>query len=58
MSSSVKFVFMPPQDELKRWFAHRLVDSMPEYEVVSPANDAEAAREIVDADGVFLVKYN
>ena len=50
---SIKFVFMPPQDELTRWFAARLSDSMPEYEVVSPVDDDEAAREIVDADGVF-----
>ena len=53
MSSSIKFVFMPPQDELTRWFAHSPSDSMPEYEVVSPKDDAEAAREIVDADGAF-----
>ena len=48
-----KFVFMPPQDDLKQWFARRLADSMPEYEVVSPANDVEAAREVVDADAAF-----
>ena len=48
-----KFVFMPPQDDLKRWFARRLADSMPEYEVVSPATDVEAAREVVDADAAF-----
>ena len=53
MPSSIKFVFMPPQDELTRWFAARLADSMVEYDVVSPVDDAEAAREIVDADGVF-----
>ncbi len=53
MPSSIKFVFMPPQDELTRWFARRLADSMAEYEVVLPADDAEAAREIVDADGAF-----
>ena len=53
MSGPIKFVFMPPQDDLTRWFAARLTDSMPEYEVVSPMDDAEAAREIVDADGAF-----
>ena len=53
MPSPIKFVFMPPQDELTRWFAARLMDSMPEYEVVSPADEDEAAREIVDADGAF-----
>ena len=44
---------MPPQDELTRWFAARLSDSMPGYDVVSPVDDDEAAREIVDADGAF-----
>ena len=44
---------MPPQDDLKRWFATRLSDSMPEYNVVLPEDDAEAAREIVDADAAF-----
>ena len=53
MPSPIKFVFMPPQDELTRWFAARFSDSMPEYDVVSPADDDEAAREIVDADGAF-----
>ncbi len=53
MPSPIKFVFMPPQDELTRWFARRLADSMAEYEVVSPVDDDEAAREIVDADGAF-----
>ena len=53
MPFPIKFVFMPPQDELTRWFAARLSDSMPEYDVVSPVDDDEAAREIVDADGAF-----
>ena len=48
-----KFVFMPPQDELKQWFATRLADTMPEYEVVSPATDADAQAELSDADGAF-----
>ena len=48
-----KIVFMPPQDDLKQWFARRLADTMAEYEVVSPATDAEAAREVVDADAAF-----
>ena len=25
MPSQIKFVFMPPQDELTRWFAARLI---------------------------------
>ena len=31
-----KFVFMPPQDDLKAMFAARLADTVPEYDVVSP----------------------
>lgn len=53
MPPPIKFVFMPPQDELTRWFAARLMDSMPEYVVVSPEDADAAAREIVDADGAF-----
>ena len=52
-NTPIKFLFMPPQDELKRWFAMRLADSMPEYNVVSPKDDDEAALEIVDADAAF-----
>ena len=53
MATCIKFVFTPPQDELTRWFAARLSDSMPEYEVVSPVDEEEAAKEIVDADAAF-----
>ena len=28
-----KFVFMPPQDDLKAMFAARLADTMPEYDL-------------------------
>ncbi len=52
-SKQLKFIFMPPQSELTRWFATRLSDSMPEFDVASPETDADAAREIVDADGAF-----
>ncbi len=53
MCSTIKFVFMPPQDDLKRWFARRLSDSMAEYRVVSPETDDEAAEELRDADAAF-----
>ena len=49
----IKFVFMPPQDDLKRWFATRLADTMPEYNVASPETDEEAAQELRDADAAF-----
>lgn len=44
---------MPPQDDLRLWFAARLSDTLPEYEVSSPDNDAEALEAIRDADAAF-----
>ena len=44
---------MPPQDDLRLWFAARLSDTLPEYEVSSPENDAEALEAIRDADAAF-----
>ena len=44
-----KFVFMPPQDDLKVMFAARLADTVPEYDVVSPETDEEAVEAIRDA---------
>ncbi|MBV7336150.1 D-2-hydroxyacid dehydrogenase [Chloroflexi bacterium TSY] len=49
----IKFVMMPPQDELKQWFATRLAEAMPAYKVVVPASDEEAKEEIRDADAAF-----
>jgi len=37
-----KFIFMPPQDQLKKEFAARLSDSLPEYDVHSPETNEEA----------------
>ena len=48
-----KIVFMPPQDDLKRWFAARLADTLSEYEVASPETDEEAIAAIKDADAAF-----
>ncbi len=45
-----KFVFMPPQDDLKAMFAARLADTVPDYEVVAPDTDEEAVEAIRDAD--------
>ena len=45
-----KFVFMPPQDDLKAMFAARLADTVPEYEVATPQTDDEALDAIRDAD--------
>ena len=48
-----KFVFMPPQDDDRRMFAARLADTLPEYQVAAPETDADALREIRDADAVY-----
>jgi len=48
-----KFVFMPPQDDLKREFAARLSDTLPEYDVHSPETDEDAIRVIKDADAAM-----
>ena len=48
-----KFVFMPPQDDLKKQFAARLSDTLPEYEVETPETDEEAMEEIKDSDGAM-----
>ena len=45
-----KFVFMPPQDDLKAMFAARLADTVPDYEVVAPETDEDALEAIRDAD--------
>ena len=49
----LKFVMMPPQDDLRKEFARRLPETLSEYTVVSPETDADAKREIVDADAAF-----
>ena len=48
-----KFVFMPPQDDLRRAFAVRLSDELPEYDVLSPETDEDAIEAIRDADAAF-----
>jgi phosphoglycerate dehydrogenase-like enzyme len=49
----LKFVMMPPQNDLKRQWAPRLETSLPQYRVVVPETDEEARREIVDADAAY-----
>ena len=44
---------MPPLDELKREFAVRLSNDLPEYQVVTPETEEEARREIGDADAAY-----
>jgi phosphoglycerate dehydrogenase-like enzyme len=49
----LKFVMLPPQDDLKRHWAERLAQDLPQYRVVAPESDDEARREIVDADAAY-----
>jgi phosphoglycerate dehydrogenase-like enzyme len=48
-----KLVMMPPQRGERLEWAKRLAAALPDYQVVTPQTDEEAAREIVDADAVF-----
>jgi phosphoglycerate dehydrogenase-like enzyme len=48
-----KFVFLPPQDEQTRVWARELALQVSELTVVVADDEADARREIVDADGAF-----
>jgi phosphoglycerate dehydrogenase-like enzyme len=49
----LKLVMMPPQNDLQRQWAPRLQRSLPDYRVVVPETEAEARRELVDADAAY-----
>lgn len=51
--STLKLVMMPPQDALRREWAERLAQMLPRYRVVVPETDADARREIADADAAY-----
>ncbi|MBT5319186.1 MAG: D-2-hydroxyacid dehydrogenase, partial [Chloroflexi bacterium] len=36
-----KYVILPPLDDLRREFARRMADTMPEFDVVAPETDEE-----------------
>ena len=48
-----KLLMMPPQSAKNRAWAQTLTDQLPQYTVVLPETDADAQREIVDADAVY-----
>jgi phosphoglycerate dehydrogenase-like enzyme len=48
-----KYVILPPLDDMRREFARRLADTVPELDVVAPETDEEAAKELKDADGAY-----
>ncbi|MBX3436090.1 MAG: D-2-hydroxyacid dehydrogenase [Planctomycetaceae bacterium] len=49
----LKFVMLPPQDELRRNWAERLQQELSQYRVICAETDQEAQRELVDADAAF-----
>lgn len=49
----LKFVMMPPQDDLKRQWARRLEHTLPQYRITVPETNEDAYREIVDADAAY-----
>ena len=52
-ANSFKFVMLPPQNDTYRAWAARLTAEVPEARVIVVDDAAQAAREIVDADGAF-----
>ena len=48
-----KYVFLPPIDDDIRSWGRRLAEALPELEVVIAENEADAARELVDADAAY-----
>ena len=48
-----KYVFLPPIDADIRSWARRMAEALPELEVVIAENEADAARELVDADAAY-----
>ena len=49
----LKLVIMPPFDDLKRSWAKRMQQMLPEFQVVCADSGVEAHQEIGDADAVF-----
>jgi len=49
----LKLVMLPPQDDLRRTWADRLQTALPQYQIVVAETEADARREVVDADAVF-----
>jgi phosphoglycerate dehydrogenase-like enzyme len=50
---ALKFVIMPPQNGRTRAWAAQMMDSIPDYTVVAPETEEEAARELPGADAAF-----
>jgi len=48
-----KFVFLPPQSDLFAEWIPRLLDSAPGWDIAAPETEAEAKRELENADAAF-----
>ena len=48
-----KLIMMPPQSEQTRLWAARLRDALPDYQIVAPETEADARRDIADADAAY-----
>jgi phosphoglycerate dehydrogenase-like enzyme len=48
-----KFIMMPPPSDLKREWGQRLQAALPQYQVVAPETEAEARREIGEAEAAY-----
>jgi len=52
-ANTFKFVMLPPQTDTTREWGRRLADAVPAVRVVIAEDEAEAEREIVDAEAAF-----
>lgn len=50
---ATKFVFLPPQESLFTEWIPRLLDSAPGWNIVTPATEQEAIKELADADAAY-----
>src|SRR5690242_313386 len=49
----LKMTLMPPQSDQTRQWAERLAQALPDYQIVAPESEADARREIADADAAY-----
>jgi phosphoglycerate dehydrogenase-like enzyme len=49
----LKFVMLPPHNDIRRTWRKRLQDGLSQYQIVVAETEADARREIVDADAAY-----
>jgi phosphoglycerate dehydrogenase-like enzyme len=52
-AKSFKFVMLPPQTDITRYWGKRLVEAVPEARIIVAEDTDSAAREILDAEAAF-----